>query len=168
MGVDEPNIRLEQLYDELRAMADRILREQRRDSLLDASSLVNEACLKLFGHERLHGSRTEVLALASVAMRNLLVDRARARNREKRRPPGERVSFEQITIAYEDRAVDLLALNEGLCKLGQFDAEMARAVELRFFGGLSMEETADVLGIPLRTLERRWEVTRAWLRVEVG
>jgi len=168
VGSDEPNHLLVELYCDLRALAERLMREQRSDSLLQSTALVHEACLKLFGRESLEGAtRTDVLAMASVAMRNLLVDRARTRNRQKRRPNGERVSFERISLAYENRAVDLLALHEALSKLGQFDPEMAQAVELRFFGGLSMEETARCLEVPLRTLERRWEATRFWLRAEI-
>jgi RNA polymerase sigma factor (TIGR02999 family) len=145
------------------------MRDQRHDSLLQRTALVHEAWLKLFGCEPLEGgSRTEVLALASIAMRNLLVDRARTRSRQKRCSNGRRVSFEQISLAYESRAVDMLALHEALSKLGDFDPEMAQAVELRFFGGLSMEETARCLEVPLRTLERRWEATRFWLRAEIG
>lgn len=157
------------LYAELRALADRLMQTQRNESLLSRTALVNEACLKLLGHESLVKSeRADVLAMASVAMRNLLVDRARARDRLKRCPRGERVPFERIAFAYEDHAVDLLGLHAALGKLARFDLDMARAVDLRFFGGLSMEETSRCMGIPLRTLERRWEATRAWLAAEIG
>ena len=165
---EERNRVLVDVYAELRMMADRLIRNQRDESLLQATALANEAFLKLSGHECLEGvDRPRLLAIASAAMRNLLVDRARARNRLKRCPQGDRVPFEEITIVYEDRAVNLVALHDALERLSQFDPEMARAVELRFFGGLSMEETATCLEIPLRTLERRWEVTRRWLREEV-
>lgn len=142
---------------------------ERRHSVLQPTALVNEACLKLFGSEQLrNGSRTEILALAALAMKNLLVDRARERQRLKRTPPGDRIELEEVVLAYEDRAVNLLSLNDALAKLAHFDEEMARAVELRFFGGLSKEETAHFLKIPLRTFERRWEVTKSWLMAEVA
>lgn len=166
---DEPNHLLVELYCDLRALAERLMREQRSDSLLQKTALVHEACLKLLGRESVEGcDRVQVLALAAVAMRNLLVDRARTRNRQKRSPRGARVPFESISLAFENRAVDLLGLHDALGKLEEFDPEMARAVELRFFGGLSMEETARCLEVPLRTLERRWETTRFWLRAEIG
>ncbi len=166
---DDPNGSLAQIYAEVRAMAVRLMRDQRGDSLLQATDLANETCLKLIGHERLtQGSRRELLNLASAAMRNLLVDRARHRSRLKRCPKSMKITFEELTLAYEDRAVNLVALDEALQKLNGFDPEMAKAVELRFFCGLSMEETANHLEIPLRTFERRWEVTRRWLRKEIG
>lgn len=169
VGPDDQNRLVGELYAELRTLAGKLMRDQRHDALLQTTVLVHDACLKLFGRERLEGvDRVELLALAAVAMRNLLVDRARTRNRLKRCSNGERVPFEQIAIAYEDRAVDLLALDDALVKLKEFDPEMSRAVELRFFAGLSMEETATFVAMPLRTLERRWETTRAWLRMEVG
>jgi RNA polymerase sigma factor (TIGR02999 family) len=101
-------------------------------------------------------------------MRSVLVDHARARGRVKRLPPGRRVPIDELQIAFEDHAVDLVELDEALAKLRTFDPTMARAVDLRFFGGLSQEDTARALEIPLRTLERHWEATRAWLAAEIG
>jgi RNA polymerase sigma factor (TIGR02999 family) len=158
-----------ELYADLRARADRFMRGQPRDLTLQATALVHEACLKIFGHERLEGAdRSHLLALASTAMRSVLVDHARARGRVKRVPPGERLPIDEVHLAFEERAVDLVALDEALAKLATFDPTMARAVELHFFGGLSLEDTARVVDLPLRTLERRWAATRAWLRGEVG
>jgi RNA polymerase sigma factor (TIGR02999 family) len=160
---------LAELYTELRARAERFMRGQPRDLTLQTTALVNEACLKLFGQERLAGAdRTHLLALASTAMRSVLVDHARARGRVKRLPPGERLPIDEVHVAFEERAIDLLALDEALKKLAAFDPCMARVVELHFFGGLSLEDTASAVGMPLRTLERRWKATRAWLRAEVG
>jgi len=145
------------------------MRGQPRDLTLQATALVHEACLKLFGQERLEGAdRAHILALASTAMRSVLVDHARARGRIKRVPPGERLPIEEVHVAFEDRAVNLLALDEALRKLSTFDPGMARVVELHFFGGLSLEDTARAVDMPLRTLERRWGGTRAWLRAEIG
>jgi RNA polymerase sigma factor (TIGR02999 family) len=160
---------LAELYTELRARAERFMRGQPRDLTLQTTALVNEACLKLFGQERLAGAdRTHLLALASTAMRSVLVDHARARGRVKRLPPGERLPIDEVQVAFEERAIDLLALDEALKKLAVFDSCMARVVELHFFGGLSLEDTASAVDMPLRTLERRWKATRAWLRAEVG
>jgi RNA polymerase sigma factor (TIGR02999 family) len=162
---EDPSRAIGELYAELRLMADRLMRSQHFDSVLQSTALANEAFLKLHGHECLAdvGDRARVLAVASAAMRNLLVDRARSRNRLKRCPSGKRVAFDEVTLAYVERAVDLVALHEALDKLAAFDPLMSRAVDLRFFGGLSMQEAADCLDVPLRTLERRWEVTRRWL-----
>ena len=145
------------------------MRRQPRDHTLQTTALVHEACLKIFGKERLVSTdRAHLLALASTAMRSVLVDHARARGRVKRLPPGERVPIDEIQCAYEERAIDLLALDDALSKLARFEPVMARAVELHFFGGLSLEDTARALELPLRTLERRWSATRAWLRAEMG
>src|SRR5688572_23017037 len=160
---------LAELYAELHARAERFMRTQPADLTLQTTALVHEACLKLFGKERLEGAdRSHLLALGSSAMRSVLVDHARQRGRVKRQPPGERVPVDQIQVAYEERAVDLLALDEAMRELAGFDPDMARAVEMHFFGGLTMEDTARAIGVPLRTLERRWVVTRKWLRAEIG
>lgn len=160
---------LGELYAELRARAERCLRGQPPGLTLQTTALVHEACLRLFGRERLESEdRGHLLALASTAMRSVLVDHARTRNRVKRTAPGQRVPLDGISVAYEDRAVDLLALDEALERLGRFDPPMARAVELHFFGGLSLEETARMLALPQRSFDRRWAATRAWLRAEIG
>src|SRR5262245_53798612 len=135
---EDPNGLLGELYAELRARAERFMRGQPRDLTLQTTALVHEACLKIFGHERLEGAdRAHLLALASSAMRSVLVDHARARNREKRLPPGGRIPIDEIQVAYEERAVDLLGLDDALRELATFDPDMSRAVEMHFFGGLS-------------------------------
>lgn len=160
---------LGELYADLRARAEHFMRGQPRDLTLQTTALVNEACLKIFGQERLQSAdRTHILALASTAMRSVLVDHARARGRIKRLPPGERLPIDEVCIAYEERAVDHMALNEALEQLAEFDPCMARAVELHFYGGLSLEDTARAIDMPLRTLERRWANTRTWLRAAMG
>ena len=160
---------LAELYTELRARAERFMRGQPRDLTLQTTALVHEACLKIFGLERLEGAdRSHILALASTAMRSVLVDHARARGRAPILPPSERLPIDEVHLAFEERAVDLLALDEALRKLATFDPSMARVVELHFFGGLSLEDTARAVDLPLRTLERHWAATRAWLRSEIG
>ncbi len=159
---------LAELYGELRARAERFMRDQPPGHTLQVTALVHEACLKIFGQKSMEGcERAHLLAVATHAMRTILIDHARARGRIKRSPPGARTPDDEIQAAYEDRAVDLLALNEAMCKLEQFDPGMARVVELHFFGGLSLADTARALDLPLRTLERHWAVTRAWLRREI-
>lgn len=168
-SIQDINGLLGELYCELRTRAERFTRGQPRDWSLQTTALVHEACLKLFGQEQLDGAdRGHILALASTAMRSVLVDHARARGRVKRLPPGQRVPVDEIRVVFEERAIDLIALDEALEKLATFDPFMARVVELHFFGGLPLPETARAVGKPLRSLERRWSATRAWLRAEIG
>jgi RNA polymerase sigma factor (TIGR02999 family) len=156
--------RLTELIDELHRLAEQLMRGQ-PNGTLQPTALVNEAYLKLHDSEVFkNGNRTHFLATAGRAMRHILVDHARAKARIKRQAPGERVPLDAITVLFEERAVDLLALDEALEELEAFDPEMARAVELSFFGGLSLEATAEVLGIPMRTFERSWQAIRQWLR----
>jgi RNA polymerase sigma factor (TIGR02999 family) len=160
---------LEELYTELRARAGQLMRGQPRDLTLQATALVHEACEKLLAQGHLKDAdRTHLLALASRAMCCVLVDHARSRGRIKRQPPGERVPMDDLQVAFEERAVDLVALDEALAELAEFDPEMARVVDLHFFAGLSFQSIAQDLGVPQRTLERRWAATRSWLRAEIG
>ena len=158
---------LAEVYSDLRQRAEHLMRGQ-KNGTLQPTALVHEACLKLFGNEQKEcADRAHLFALACTAMRSVLVDYARARQRVKRTAPGHRLPLDGLYLAFEERAVDLLALHDALERLGGFDPEMARAVDLTFFGGLTREETARTLGIPLRTFERRWATTVAWLRAEV-
>jgi RNA polymerase sigma factor (TIGR02999 family) len=170
MGAEEDRARLlGELYAELRALAELHMRGQPAFHTLQATALVHEACLKLCVHDGLpEDDRARVLGLASLAMRNVLVDHARAKRRVKRCAPGERVPLDGIALAYQERAIDLLALDEALARLVQFDPDMVRLVDLHFFGGLSLAEAARLLGQPERTVQRRWAATRAWLRSELG
>ncbi|NOT32116.1 MAG: RNA polymerase subunit sigma-70 [Planctomycetes bacterium] len=168
MDLSEQDRLLAELYTELRARAERFMRGQPPDLTLQTTALVHEAFLKLFGQECLKGAdRAHFLALFSRAMRQVLIDRARGRGRIKRLPPGERRPIDEIQMAYEERA-DLVALGEALQKLATFDEGMTRVVDLHFFGGLSLADTARAVDMPLRTLERRWATTRAWLAAEIG
>lgn len=153
-----------EIYGELRRHAEHFMRGQPPDHTLQATALVNETFLKLSNKDLVRTDRAHLLALAATAMRQVLVDHARARRCAKRSPPGERISSDEIQSAFEERAVDVLALDAALSKLAGIDPTMARAVDLHFFAGLTMEATADAVGMPLRTLERRWYATRAWLR----
>lgn len=159
---------LAQLYDELHRRAIGYMRGQRADHTLQPTALVNEAYMRLANSgSSLWSDRPRFLATASRAMRHVLVDHARRRGRLKNSPPGERTPLDQITLGFEENALDLLALDEAIDSLAERDPDMARAVELRFFGGSSMEETAKCLGLSKRSFERRWKFVRAWVFAEV-
>lgn len=157
------------LYDELHQRALLYMKKQPSDHTLQATALVHEAFIRMLGSSnRKWQNRTHFLAVAAKAMRSVLVDHARAKKRQKRETPGRKLSLDQIVLSYEDMAVDLVDLDSALEKLAKFDPRMARAVELRFFGGLSIDETAAILGMAKRTFERNWTATRAWLKAEVS
>lgn len=157
-----------EVYEELRRRAANQMRGQRGDHTLQPTALINEVYLKLNrGGSSLWSNRTRFLATASQAMRQVLIDHARRRGRQKNKPPGEREPLDQVVVAYEENAIDLLALDSALNRLAEMDPEMTRAVELRFFGGMSIQETADHLGMSRRTFERRWGLIRTWLYEEL-
>jgi RNA polymerase sigma factor (TIGR02999 family) len=158
-----------ELYEELRSRATRLAQKHGRNETLRATAIVHEVYLRFARgdgagwHDRAH-----FLAAASRTMRHVLIDHARSRERRKRKAEGVRVAVDEILDSYEDRAIDLEALDRALDRLAGFDPTMAQAVELRFFGGASVEETAQLLGMSKRTLERKWEAVRAWLRSEIS
>lgn len=156
------------LYRELHAHAARAMRAQRPDHTLQPTALVNEVWLRIEGSlGGLHG-REHFLATVSRAMRQVLVDAARKSKAHKRTPSGKRTPLEELVVEFEERSIDLEALDRALKTLAQADPEMARVVELRFFAGADMEEVARVVGMSKRTLERRWTATRAWLGAQLG
>ena len=158
------------VYDELRRLAGRYLRRERPGHTLQPTALVNEAYLKLVEQSRVEWqNRAQFFGLAAKLMRNILVDHARARQAAKRGGGQFSVSFSRADRLSEDKPeVDLLALNEAIERLSALDRQKARVVELRFFGGLTIEEAAEVLGISHATVEREWALARAWLRRELG
>ena len=153
------------LYEQLRSIARRRLGRGPRAGTLETGDLVHEAYLKVLG-----GSRTSAhdqahwLALASLAMRHVLVDRAKARDRLKRGGGQGRITFDDEKIAVDDRPETLLELDEALTRLGELEPRLARVVECRFFGGLSEEETAQALDVTVRTVQRDWAKARMLLR----
>ena len=156
------------VYDQLHRLARQKMAGQRADHSLQATALVNEAWLRLAGETGPDcKDREHFLALAARAMRSILVDHARSKNRDKRRPKGEHVGLDELVESYSQHAFDLIQLNDVLEKLAQIDERLVRLIELRFFAGLSMEEAASVLGMPLRSAEREWAAARAWLRKEM-
>ena len=155
------------VYRELRRIAGDCMRGERQGHSMQATDLVHEAFVKLVGRSSEWESRRHFFGVAASAMRNVLVDRARERAAEKRGGEHDRVPLDDALALYERSIEDILALDEALTRLGDKDPELARIVELRFFGGLNNEETAKVLDTSLRSVERLWTVARAWLRAEI-
>ena len=157
------------VYDELHAIAGRLMARQDSSHTLQPTALVHEAWLKMVGvRDSEWGGREHFLRVAARAMRSVLVDHARARGAQ-RRDPGRRA----VTL-HEDQAMEsidlarVLAVHEGLEALAVIDGDLARLVELRFFGGLSNGEVAEVSGVSLRSVERGWQFARAWLQGHFG
>ena len=157
------------VYDELHRQAANFLRKERPGHTLQATALINEAYLKLIGRREPNWhNRAHFFAAAARAMREILIDYAKAKRRSKRGGPGIKMSLEGATlVAGEEKGVDLIALDEALNRLAQRDEQEARVVELRYFSGLSLEETAEALHISRATAARDWEAARAWLYREL-
>jgi RNA polymerase sigma factor (TIGR02999 family) len=156
------------IYDELRRLAHRQLASEPEGRTLDTTALVHEAYLRLIDQTRVEWqSRAHFMAIAATAMRRILIDRARRYRSEKGGGKLRRVPLETANLAAEDRADVLLALDEALERLAQLNDRQVRIVECRFFGGLTEEETAEVLGIGLRTAKRDWAKARSWLYQEI-
>ena len=157
------------LYSELRSLAASYLRRERLDHTLQPTALVNEAYIRLFKGENVGwNDRTHFLATCARVMRNLLVDHALGKKRLKRGRGHNRVPLDVVSAVFEKSALDLVALDDALQRLAVFDEQKSRIVELRFFGGLTIEETSGVLDVSHATVEREWKVARAWLRRELG
>ncbi len=153
------------LYEELRAIAHRQIARQPRGGTLDTTALVHEAYLKVADQSRSGArDRAHFLALASIAMRHVLVDRAKARGALKRGGVRGRITFDENTIRVEDQPDALLELDGALAHLAELEPRLARVVECRFFGGLTEEEIAEALGVTVRTVQRDWAKARMLLR----
>jgi RNA polymerase sigma factor (TIGR02999 family) len=157
------------VYNELRRLARHQMRHERPDHTLQATALVHEAYLRLVNlPERTWQNRTHFIAIAAQVLRRILIDHARARRTAKREGALHRVPLEEPLLLTDEQSDELVALDEALERLAQFDARQSRVVELRFFGGLTVEETAEALGISPKTVKRDWSVARAWLHREVS
>lgn len=155
-------------YDELRRIARRHLRHERRDHSLRGAALVNEGYNRLVDRKPPEWqNRAHFFGVAAQMMRHILVDHARNRGAVKRGAGAPRLSLDPEIALPRTPEVDLVALDGALNKLAALDPQQSRLIELRFFGGLSIEETAVVMGISARTLERAWAAARAWLRLEM-
>lgn len=152
------------VYKELRRLAARCLRRERRDHTLQATALVHEAYMKLSAQQDAKWqNRAQFFAVASELMRRILVDYARAQHRVRRGGQQQKVSLDDVLLVSPDRTEELLAIHESLARLEKVDFRQGRIVELRYFGGLTLDETADVLGVSSRTVMREWNIARAWL-----
>ena len=158
-----------EVYTELRALAARYLHRERNNHTLQPTALVHEVYLKLVGQTSVDWQgRAHFLAIAAKAMRQILVDHARRHRAAKRGGNRHRITLDDNLVIDSRRDVDLLALEDALTKLTKLDPRQAQMVELRFFGGLSIEEVAKVMGISKRSVEREWTMVRAWLRRELS
>ena len=157
------------VYAELHRRAASFLRKERPGHTLQTTALIHEAYLKLIDRRDVDWqSRTHFFAVAAQAMRRILVDHARAKHREKRGGDNIKLSLEDATlVASKEKGVDLIALDEALNKLAARDEQQSRVVELRYFSGLSLEDTAEALHISRATVARDWEASRAWLHREL-
>jgi len=157
------------VYDELRALAEHYLQRERPDHTLQATALVHEAFLRLVDQTQAQfRDRSHFFAVAARAIRRILVDHARTRHRVKRGGQAKRLTIHDGLVAEAPRELDLVDLDDSLGRLAELNERQARIVELRFFGGLTLEETADVLGVSARTVDVDWSMARWWLRRELG
>jgi RNA polymerase sigma factor (TIGR02999 family) len=156
------------VYDELRQIARGYLQRERSDHTLQATGLVHEAYLRLVDQSVTSWqSRAHFFGVAARAMRRVLVDHARRHRAEKRGGTWEKVEFDEAIAAGLPRSVDLIALDDALQNLARVDLRQSQIVELRFFGGLTTEETAEVLDVSPRTIKREWRRAKAWLHREI-
>lgn len=155
------------VYDELRRIAQRHMRKEPTDHTLQTTALVNEAYLRLIEQETPWQGRAHFFAIAAQLMRRILIDHARARDTAKRGGHYGRTTLSDVADLAGARSVDLIALDRALTALAEFDPRQGRVVEMRFFGGLTIQETAEVLGVSHTIVEREWSLARAWLRREL-
>jgi RNA polymerase sigma factor (TIGR02999 family) len=152
------------VHEELHRLAHHYMKAERPGHTLQTTALVNEAYLKLIDQKRVEfKNRTQFFALAATLMRHILVDHARSRQHLKRGGGAQRVSLDKALIVCGDRDENLVALDEALERLEAIDARKSKVVELRFFGGLSVEETAEALDVSAVTVMREWRMAKAWL-----
>jgi RNA polymerase sigma factor (TIGR02999 family) len=158
------------VYRELHRIARRHLRRESNTGTLQTTALVHEAYLKLIDQTRINWqNRAQFFGIAAQIMRRILIDDARKRLREKRGGKAIKLSLDDGTIDVSDeRAAELVALDEALQKLAEQEPNKAKLVELRYFGGLSIEETAEVLGVATATVIRQWRIVKAWLYKEIA
>lgn len=162
-----PEKLLELVYDDLRRLAAAYLQNERNAQTLQATALVHEAYLRLVDWENVSWeNRAHFFAVAAQVMRRVLVDHARTKQAQKR-DFGQKVAFDEAISFPVGKGIDLLALEEALMSLEKVDARQAKIVELRFFGGLSLEETAHVLNISETTVKREWTFAKAWFQREL-
>ncbi len=157
------------VYDELRRIAGRYMKRERSEHTLQTTALVNEAYLRMVDQKNVDWqNRAHFFAVAASVMRHLLVDHARARGRVRRGADPQQVSLDEAALISEQKGEEMIALDEALTKLAAIDARKVKIVELRYFSGLSAEETATVLGVSEITVKREWLKAKAWLYRELS
>jgi RNA polymerase sigma factor (TIGR02999 family) len=157
------------VYQELRRMADRCLRGENAEHSLQPTALVHEAYLRLIDQSRVEWhNRAHFFGVAAQMMRRILVDHAKTKHREKRGGKARKLSLDEITNYADEPAAELVALDEALKILAEMDERKSRIVEMRYFGGLTVEETAQVLGVSDKTVIRDWNLAKAWLYQELN
>ena len=157
------------LYSELRRLASSYLRRERSDHTLQTTALVHEAYLRLANQKKVvWKNREQFMGVAAQLMRRILVDYSRGHGAQKRGGGLEKVFLEEAAIVSPGKASDVIALDEALTRLAEFDREQAQLVEMRFFGGLSLEEAAGALGVSRTTAKRNWNLSKAWLARELS
>ncbi len=167
---DVVNQILPHIYDELRRLAGSYLRRERSDHTLQPTALVHEAYMKLIDQNRVKWqNRAHFFGIAAQVMRRILMDHARKTTAEKRGGDAEVLPIEEeILIVSDNRSSDLLALNDALDELARMDPDKAKIVELRYFGGLSIEETAEVMEVSVPTINRHWKLAKTWLYTQLA
>ena|SRR5258707_6721256 len=157
------------VYHELRRQAARHLRRERREHTLQTTGLIHEAYLRLIDQKNVRWqNRAHFFGIAAKLMRQILVDHARKNQAAKRGGMDIKLSLEEATLISKGRDMNLMALDEALTRLATIDPRKGRVVELRYFGGLTMEETAEVLEVSLATAKHDWSMAKAWLRRELS
>lgn len=156
------------VQDELHRLAKRLMSRERQGHTWQTTELVNEAYLQLVNQQQVEWQdRAHFFAVAAQVMRHLLVDHARARQQVKHGGGAQRLSLDEVALVAPDRSAELLALDDALDRLADFDQQKSRIVELRYFGGLTVEEIAEVLGIAAITVKREWARAKLWLYKEL-
>jgi len=156
------------VYEELRRLAQQYMSRERADHTLQTSALVNEAYLRLIDQKDVHWqNRAHFFGIAAQMMRRILVDYARQRRYAKRGGDARQVPLDEAMIVSEERTAEVVALDDALKSLAEIDPRKSQIVEMRFFGGLSIEETAEVLKVSPGTIMREWTLAKAWLRREM-
>ena len=157
------------VYNELRRLAESYLRSERQDHTLQATALVNEAYLRLIDQKTVNWqNRAQFFGLAAKMMRRILVNHAEAHHAAKRGGYAEKLSLDEAVSFFESEQVDLLALNTALNRLSTLDERQSEIIELRFFGGLTIDEIAEMLQISPATVKREWNMAKAWLKREIS
>ena len=157
------------IHQELRRLAHRYMSRERPGHTMQTTALVNEAYLRLVNREGVHWqNRAHFFAIASQLMRHILVDHARSHAYAKRGGGAQTISLDEAMVVSQERAAEVVALDDALKELADIDPQQSRIVELRFFGGLTIEETAEVLHLSPATIKREWQTARAWLYHELA